>query len=130
MPNTVPEIAYLLREVERKYGREVHTSTDFESLSMVIEREVGEFISASTLKRLWGYVSSKPRPRVATLDVMCRFIGYPSFRRLREALREHPNVGVGFFSAECIMSADLSEGDCLRIGWAPNCQIEIKYGGG
>ncbi len=78
MPNQIPEIAFLLKEVERKYGREVHTSTDFESLSVVIEREINEYISSATLKRLWGYVSLKPVPRVATLDVLCRFIGQPS----------------------------------------------------
>ena len=76
MPNQIPEIAFLLKEVERKYGREVHTSTDFESLSVVIEREINEYISSATLKRLWGYVSLKPAPRVATLDVLCRFIGH------------------------------------------------------
>jgi hypothetical protein len=42
MPNTIPEISFLLKEVERKYGREVHTSTDFESLSVVIERDMSQ----------------------------------------------------------------------------------------
>ena len=47
MPNQIPEIAFLLKEVERKYGREVHTSTDFESLSVVIERDINEYISSA-----------------------------------------------------------------------------------
>ncbi len=57
MPNHIPEIALLLEEVEKKYGRKVSTSTDFESLSVVIEHEIGEYLSSSTLKRLWGYVT-------------------------------------------------------------------------
>ena len=60
----IPELMYLLRRVEEKYGRSINTSTDFEALSVTIEREIGEFVSSSTLKRLWGYVSLHPAPRV------------------------------------------------------------------
>ena len=46
----MPELAYLLTEVEKKYGRRIATTTDFESLSVVIEHQIGELISSSTLK--------------------------------------------------------------------------------
>ena len=42
----IPELSFLLSEVEKKYGRRVATSTDFESLSVVIEMSVGELISS------------------------------------------------------------------------------------
>ena len=61
MPNHIPEIALLLEEVEKKYGRKVSTSTDFESLSVVIEHETGEYLSSSTLKRLGMYPSNRLR---------------------------------------------------------------------
>mgnify|MGYP003318672969 CR=1 FL=1 len=76
----MPELAYLLTEVEKKYGRRIATTTDFESLSVVIEHTIGELISSSTLKRLWGYVSLNPTPRIATLDVLSRFVGHKDFR--------------------------------------------------
>lgn len=129
MPNTIPEISFLLKEVERKYGREVHTSTDFESLSVVIEREINEYISASTLKRMWGYVSLKPAPRVATLDVLCRFIGHPSFNAWREELKHSPAFESGFFSATCITSEELRAGEMFLIGWAPNRLVTLLYEG-
>ena len=62
----IPELTYLLSEVERKYNRRIATTNDFESLSVVIEHYTGELLSASTLKRLWGYVSLNPTPRVAS----------------------------------------------------------------
>ena len=71
----IPELNYLLTQVEKHYGRRVATATDFEALSVFIEHETGELLSASTLKRLWGYVSSRPSPRKDTLDILCRFIG-------------------------------------------------------
>lgn len=129
MPNTIPEIAFLLKEVEQKYGREVRTSTDFETLSVVIERDINEYLSSSTLKRLWGYVSLKPAPRIATLDVLCRFIGYPSFTAYREALKANPAFESGFFTATCITSAELKAGESVRIGWAPNRLVTLLYEG-
>ena len=130
MPNTIPEIAFLLKEVERKYGREVHTSTDFESLSVVIERDINEYISASTLKRMWGYVTLKPTPRVATLDSLSRFIGYTSFNALCEALKTLPDVGTGFFSTKTLLSAAIQPGTRLVIGWPPKSQITLRHEGG
>ena len=130
MPNTIPEIAFLLKEVERKYGREVHTSTDFESLSVVIERDINEYISSATLKRLWGYVSLKPAPRVATLDILCHFIGYRSFSEYKHALADKTSDETGFFSAFSISSQDLYPKDRLIIGWAPNKLITVEYKGG
>ncbi len=129
MPNTIPEISFLLKEVERKYGREVHTSTDFESLSVVIERDINEYISSATLKRLWGYVSLRPAPRVATLDVLCRFIGYPSFNAWREELKHTPTFESGFFSTACIISEELRPGEMILIGWEPNRLVTLLYEG-
>ena len=129
MPNNIPEISFLLKEVERKYGREVHTSTDFESLSVVIERDINEYISSATLKRLWGYVSLRPAPRVATLDVLCRFIGFPSFNAWREELKHSPAFESGFFSTACITSEELRAGEMILIGWEPNRLVTLLYEG-
>lgn len=80
MPNKIiPELNYLLKEVEKHYGRPLKTSANFEALSIVIERDLGEIISASTLKRLWGYVSLRPTPRMNTLNVLSKFIGKRDF---------------------------------------------------
>ena len=129
MPNQIPEIALLLEEVERKYGRKVNTSTDFESLSVVIEHEIGEYLSSSTLKRLWGYVTLKPTPRISTLDVLSRYIGHQSFAAYREALKSSGAVESSFFSTPCVSSSDLNAGDTITIGWPPNRLVTLRYEG-
>ena len=127
--NRIPEVTALLEAVECKYGRKVSTSTDFESLSVVIEHEIGEYLSSSTLKRLWGYVSLRPTPRISTLDVLCRYIGHQSFAAYREALKYSGAVVSAFFSAPCISSSELEAGEKLTIGWAPNRLVTLRYEG-
>lgn len=127
MDNRIPELAYLLRKVEERYGRSVKTSTDFEALSVTIEREIGEFISASTLKRLWGYVSLQPSPRIATLDVLSRYIGAGSFAGFCKGLKDDPTIESGFFTTRFVVSDDLAEGDTVTIGWAPNRLVRLQY---
>ena len=126
----IPELAYLLGKVEERYGRRVNTSTDFEALSVTIERETGEFISASTLKRLWGYVTLQPSPRVATLDVLARYAGAPSFSAFCKGLKTDPSFESGFFTTRFIVSDELSEGDTVTVGWAPNRLVKLLYLGG
>ena len=129
MPKTIPEISSLLQEVERHYGRKVNTSTDFESLSVVIEHDTGEYISSSTLKRLWGYVNLKPTPRISTLDVLCRYVGHKSFADYCEALKRSGAVESSFFSTPYISSSDLKAGDTLTVGWPPNRLVTLRYDG-
>ncbi len=123
----IPELAYLLTEVEKKYGRRIATTTDFETLSVVIEQTIGELISSSTLKRLWGYVSLNPTPRIATLDVLARFIGYKDFKGFCEGLKESQAFTSTFFSSKCQTVAELSDGAKVTLGWAPNRLVILNY---
>lgn len=125
----IPELSFLLSEVEKKYGRRVATSTDFESLSVVIEMETGELISSSTLKRLWGYVSLNPTPRIATLDVLARFVGKRGFKDFCDGLKDSQAFVSTFFSSRFLDVAGLRQGQRVSIGWAPNRLIELHYHG-
>lgn len=122
----IPELNYLLAQVEKRYGRRVATSTDFEALSVFIEHETGELLSASTLKRLWGYVTSHPTPRKDTLDILCRFIGYRDFRVFCDSLKSTAAFASNFLTENTIYSADLAEGTMVTIGWNPNRVVTLK----
>ncbi|MGM9734883.1 MAG: hypothetical protein ACI3ZL_00570 [Candidatus Cryptobacteroides sp.] len=125
--NIIPELTYLLSAVEKKYGRRIATSTDFESLSVVIEHEAGDHVSSSTLKRLWGYVSMKPTPRIATLDVLSRYVGVRDFHGFCEALRQSSIYDSTFFSSRCICASDLEAGEQILVGWAPDRIVRLRY---
>ena len=123
----IPELAYLLTEVEKKYGRRIATTTDFESLSVVIEHQIGELISASTLKRLWGYVTLNPTPRLATLDVLSRYIGHKNFKVFCESLKDTQMFTSTFFTSKCQTVAELPQGAKVTLGWAPNRLVVLEY---
>ena len=128
MPNKqIPELSYLLEQVEKKYGRPIKTTTDFEALSVVIEHETGELLSASTMKRLWGYVSLNPDPRISTLDILCRYLGWNNFEAFREWLKKTPDFESAFFSTEIVNVSDLESGVHVLIGWNPNRLVDLQY---
>lgn len=123
----IPELSYLLSEVEREYGRRVATTTDFESLSVVIEHETGELLSASTLKRLWGYVSLNPTPRISTLDILSRFTGHRDFKAFCHNLTESKIYSSKFFSSRYLAVSDLAENAKVVVGWDPDRLAELRY---
>lgn len=125
--NQNPEIQYLLAQIEGKYGRKVNTTSDFEALSIIIEHEVGDILSASTLKRLWGYVNDSHTPRISTLDILCRYIGFRNFVLFRESLKEISEFNSGFLTSSCVESSTLEVGTRIEIGWNPNRYVILQY---
>lgn len=123
----IPELNYLLELVEKHYGRKLSTTTDFESLSVIIEKSTGDLLSSSTLKRLYGYVSLNTVPRKTTLDILSRFIGKRDYETFRLSLRDDPQFTSTFFSTKIVNSSELKAGDKLRIGWSPDRIVKLRY---
>jgi len=82
---------------------------------------------ASTLKRMWGYVSSHPTPRKDTLDILCRFIGYRDFHMFCDSLKTTEAFASVFFTDKVVYSADLEPGTHLTVGWNPDRVVQLMY---
>ena len=123
----IPELQYLLELVEKQYGRKLSTTTDFESLSVIIEKATGDLLSSSTLKRLYGYVSLNTVPRKTTLDILSRFIGNRDYETFRISLSNDPQCSSRFFSSKTVTTSELKAGDRLRIGWPSNRIVTLNY---
>ena len=123
----IPELQYLLELVEKQYGRKLSTTTDFESLSVIIEKATRDLLSSSTLKRLYGYVSLNTVPRKTTLDILSRFIGNRDYETFRISLSNDPQFSSRFFSAKTVTTSELKAGDRLRIGWPANRIVTLNY---
>ncbi len=127
--NDSPEVSALKRSVEKRFGNRVATSADFESLSDSVLKCVEEGLSASTLKRLWGYVNLNPKPRLSTLDILSRYLEFQDFNAFCESLVKNNTLTSGFFNSIAINSADLKEGSRIQVGWLPNRVVTLLYHG-
>lgn len=124
-----PEIAELLLLVEQKYGKSLRTTTDFDEFSFYLNKNAFGVISTSTLKRLWGYVNDIHAPRVQTLDILARFLGFAFFCTFCNHLKSSSAYNSSFFSAHQIMAKELIPGMELEIGWSPNRYLRLLYKG-
>lgn len=116
--------------VEGRFGRRPETSSQFISLSYAIETATGELLSASTLKRLWGYVSSTPAPRVTSLDILSQYVGHKSFRAFCEWLRAKTVETSAFFQTSYLIPEELTPGTLVELGWEPDRLVRVEYLGG
>jgi len=114
----------ICQEVERTLGREICSTRDFEWLSQLLRQRIGEQVSASTLKRLWGYVPYDGEPRLSTLNTLARFIGYPSYAAFESTGQAaQSNLVLG----KKVTSDDLRTGDRIRLAWQPNRLCVVRH---
>lgn len=124
-----PEIAELLLFVEQKYKKNLQTSTDFDEFSLYLKQHIGEQISTSTLKRLWGYVNDNHTPRQQTLDSLTRYIGHHNFKEFCTWLKSSTAYNSSFFTTKHLLSNELLPNQELEIGWAPNRYLRLRHQG-
>lgn len=121
------EIEELKTLVEQQYGKVLGTTTDFEEFSLYAGRKTGTRVSPSTLKRIWGYVSDKHKPRTFTLDVLAQCIGHDNFAAFVAWLKTSTRYNSSFFSANQLISNELHAGSSVEIGWSPNRLVHLDY---
>lgn len=123
------ELDYLLKCVERRMGRPIKSPTDFNLLSLRIYETLQEQLSASTLKRIWGYISTEHTPRYSTLSTLSRFVGCEDWDDFC-ASQKSPEVDEsGFISCQQVDSSTLAVGDRLELRWCPDRRCVIIYNG-
>ncbi len=124
-----PELAFLLEKVEGRFNKRLATPKDFELLADEIEfaSSPKAKISASTLRRIWGYDSYESNPTISKLDILALYAGYENFRRFAEYLKTDKTFTSGFLSTDFVESGELESGDHVLLGWNPNRVVELEY---
>lgn len=103
-------VTLLLEKIEEQLGRKMMTPKDFDFLAVQVFEKTRQSISVSTLKRVWGYVSSKGSASETTLDLLSNFAGYDSFFQFCKQTIETPAP------EECLPSGRFGEGSSGRFG--------------
>ncbi|MDE5745357.1 MAG: hypothetical protein K2H84_06840 [Paramuribaculum sp.] len=122
MPNNNEILCRLCREV----GLDMTHSADFEVLSQAICDSTGEKLGVNTLKRLFGFKTDKVVPRLSTMNIIARYLGYTDYESLIKDLGEDADISL-FTPIECLEVQNLEAGARLRISYEPNRELMLTY---
>lgn len=70
------------KKITEQYGHPIRYSKDCENLAIHITEKVGANISASTVKRLFGFVKTTSKPNKYTLDIIARYLDFKNWEDL------------------------------------------------
>ncbi len=112
-------------KIEEKFGKPVRYAKDCDVLATSIFAFTSEKISCSTIKRLFGIIESENEPRLYTLDILAKYLGYVNYDQLLNEF--NPNRMLQSQSIEAIHVSNLKAGDIVRFSYAPNNVVSAKY---
>lgn len=123
-------VKLIIAAVEQSLGKKVSTPKDFEQLSHLINHRTRESVSASSLKRIWGYIEGGEHIRTATFDILCRFAGYRDtehFLSVNGTAEQIPPSKL--LSNNYLYTPDLTINQHVRLTWQPGRVCDIQYQG-
>lgn len=129
MHNTQEIIEQLKSAVELVVGRKIEHPKDFDFLEKQIEGYVGEHISVSTLKRLWGYVTSNSEISVYTLNVLSHMIGYASWSEFCQSRCVAEEESSHKIICRKLFTSALSPGTKISLVWRPDRKLLVRFEG-
>lgn len=103
-------------------GRTLESPAYFEYLSEQIQSKTGEYLSPTTLKRVFGYIPYSGHIRPATLAILARYAGFNGW----QDYQDKQCVESGFISTKRIVSNELSKGQKIVIAWNPNRECILE----
>lgn len=119
------QLAALRQAVEDRYGQAINSPSDFAGLRNQVALVLGEQISVSTVKRVWGYVTGYATIRVSTLNILSRYAGCRDWRDFCDTLSS-PDVS-SFPTGDVVALSTLRVGDCVEVTWSPGRRIVAQY---
>lgn len=122
-------------KIEKVLGREIRYSSDYDCLAIDIEDKTHEHIGVNTLKRLLGDIPASNEPRLATLDVIAKYLGCPNWdvysmefnKGGNSEFNKQPNAGEGTMFE--LHSSTLKKGQKVEIQYYPDRQLILEYMG-
>lgn len=79
------DLKLLTKEVEKKVGKEINLSSDFEKLERIFSKH-NILLKSQALKKVWGFIVGKEKPSKETLDKMALFAGFQDWESFQKAL--------------------------------------------
>ena len=109
--------------VARQIGRTLESPADYEYLSEQIQKKTGEYLSPTTLKRVFGHIPYEGQLRPTTLSILARYAGYNGWQDYLD--KQH--VESGFIAAQRVVANELNKGQKICIAWNPDRECLIEH---
>lgn len=113
----------LCEAVERQMNR----ASDFVFLQAYVFERTRENIGLNTLKRIWNYGNTPVVPRIFTLDVLSKAIGYRNFEDLKHFYSDEGADSSDKVFGKVVSSSDLRPGDRVTLCWDPGRRCIVEY---
>ena len=116
----------IIKLMEAKCGMRLNSSSACERLALDIEISTGERLGFTTLKRLLGFTAEHATPRLSTLEILARYLGFNSYTELEDAIN---NIGDSDFDshAESVHSSRLPAEAEINLSYSPNRRLKLKH---
>ncbi|MBQ7279515.1 MAG: hypothetical protein IJR13_02155 [Bacteroidales bacterium] len=124
----IQHIETLKRLLCEAAGCEAQRATDFIVLAVYVRSQTRVNIGVNTLKRLFHYGSEHAMPRLETLNVLARSLGYRSYSDFcthygTSATAQSSDVVLG----PHVSTSSLLEGQRIRLRWNPGRECVAEY---
>lgn len=122
-------IERLKEAIVEKYGSPLETEKDYSLLSEAIgdfafrHGNKADSVSASTLKRLFGYMRDHFSPSATTLNILSRYVGFSDFQSFLNGLQSDEVI------SKHIAADSLAIGEEITLCWEPSRIMTIRYEG-
>ena len=107
--------------------RQMNRSSDFVFLQAYIFERTHENIGLNTLKRIWNYGNTPVAPRIFTLDVLSKALGYRNFEDLKHFYGDEGAESSDKVLGKVVSSQDLRPGDRVTLCWDPGRRCTVEY---
>lgn len=122
-------IEHLRRHVATFVGFVPQTRRHFDLLAEHIFLTTKSMLSATTLRRFWGYQEREASSAsLNTINVLCRMVGYHDWEDFRKRCQEGALDSSELMMSQHILDVkSLTIGQQIQITWLPNRKVVIEY---
>lgn len=125
-----PEGVEALRAMtEHSVNRRIVTPADYDYLSAMIRDTVHQQVSATTLKRVWGYVRDTGDtylPSRYTVCALAKLAGFRDYEEFIDSLNTGPVESMGY-QGEYLQCHDLCADERVELRWSPGRRVVLRH---
>ena len=123
-------IGRLRSEVERMVDFTPASPHDFTRLSEIVTTHGCGYVSATTLKRIWGYITDAGddyHPSAYSIRALCNLLGY---RDIAEFENSDGTIQSKEYSGDFVASENIPLNATVELRWMPNRRCSLLNMGG